>query len=153
DGVDLLNAMLRDLDPVAAQRIDPHNIRRVVRAIEVTKTLGAPFSQVATAEPPPYRALVIGLTAPREVLDQRINARVEAMFAAGWVEEVRRLLADGCKPDLPALSALGYPVIVRHLRNDLSLAEAIEQVKRETRRFARRQHQWFRPSDAAIHWI
>ncbi|MBI3744542.1 MAG: tRNA (adenosine(37)-N6)-dimethylallyltransferase MiaA [Chloroflexi bacterium] len=153
DGVERLNTMLRDLDPVAAQRIDPRNIRRVVRAIEVTRTLGVPFSQVATAEPPPYRPLVIGLTASREVMDQRIDARVEAMFAAGWVDEVRGLLAGGCKPDLPSLSGLGYPVIVRHLEGDLSLAEAIEQVKRETRRFARRQYQWFRPSDEAIRWI
>ncbi len=152
-GIDWLHAQLQELDPVAAARIDPRNVRRVARAIEVTRATGVPFSRAGSAEPPPYRTLLIGLTAPRDVLGRRIDERVDAMFRAGWVDEVRRLLDTGYASDLPALSSLGYQAIVQHLRGEIALDHAIEQTKRDTRRFARRQYAWFRPRDPSIRWI
>lgn len=152
-GIDWLHSQLAELDPLAASRIDPRNVRRVVRAIEVTRATGVPFSQVGASGPPPYRTLIVGLTAPRQELYRRIDERVERMVAAGWVDEVRRLLARGYSPHLPALSGLGYGAIVRHIRGESDLAGAVEQTKRDTRRFARRQYQWFRLADRRIHWI
>ncbi len=152
-GIDWLFAQLADLDPVGATRIDPRNVRRVVRAIEVSRATGLPFSEAASSTPPPYRTLVLGLTAPRQEVYRRIDARVDAMVEAGWIDEVRGLLERGFGPELPALSSLGYQVIVRHVRGEMELAPAVERIKRDTRRFARRQYSWFRPRDPQIHWL
>ncbi len=152
-GIEWLFAQLTEADPVAATRIDPRNVRRVVRAIEVSRATGMPFSQVATAAPPPYRTLVLGLTAHRREVYRRIDARVDEMIETGWVDEVRRLLGRGYSPDLPALSSLGYQAIVRHVRHEIDLEAAVEQIKRDTRRFARRQYTWFRPNDLQIRWL
>ena len=152
EGAETLHARLRALDPTAAARIDPRNVRRVIRALEVCLIAGRPISELQRAEPPPYRILRLGLTRPRPELYARIDARVEAMIEAGLVEEVRSLLARGYRPDLPAMTGLGYRQICQYLAGKLTLEEAIREIKRKTRRFVHHQRTWFRPDDPRIRW-
>lgn len=152
-GLAALYARLRALDPVAAQRIDPRNVRRVVRALEVCLISGRPISELQQATPPPYRILRIGLIRPRPVLYLRIDRRVDKMVARGLVEETRRLLEAGYPPQLPALTGLGYRQIVQYLRGELTLEEAIAAIKQQTRRFVRQQATWFRLDDPRIRWF
>jgi tRNA dimethylallyltransferase len=144
---------LMALDPVAAQKIDPRNVRRVIRAIEVTRSAGVPFSQLQQKKAPPFQTLMIGLTADRVELYRRIDARVDEMLAHGLVEEVKKLAQMGYSLNLPAMSGIGYRQIGLYLRGDLSLAEAIQQIKYETHRFARHQYSWFRLNDKRIQWF
>ena len=152
-GVEQLRQRLATLDAVSAGRIDSRNVRRVIRAIEVTEASGIPFSEARRAQPPAYRTLVLGLTASREEVYRRIDARAQSMVAAGWLEEVRGLLRRGYGPHLPALSSLGYGPIVRRLAAELTLEEAVSLIQRDTRRFARRQGAWFRAGDPTIAWL
>lgn len=152
-GYGALHDRLRKVDPVAAERIDARNVRRVVRALEVCYLLGQPISSVQRAAPPPYRVLRIGLTMPRERLYRRIDERVERMMAQGLVEEVRSLVARGYPYSLPAMSGLGYRQIGMYLRGEISLEEAVALIKRHTRRFVRQQANWFRLDDPAINWF
>lgn len=152
-GADSLHRRLAILDPQAAQAIDPRNLRRTVRALEVILTSGRPFSQQRRSAPSPYRLLQIGLIRPRAELYARIDQRVQAMIDAGLVEEVRALLAMGYLPDLPTLSAIGYREIIAHLQGRLSLEEAVAQIQRATRVFVRRQANWFKPDDPNIRWF
>jgi len=151
-GYEALHCRLRDLDPVAAERIDARNVRRVVRALEVCYRMGKPISSLQRLAPPPYRILRIGLTMPRELLYQRIDDRVERMLAAGLVEEVRSLVERGYGYHLPAMSGLGYRQIGMYLRGEVPLEEAVALIKRHTRRFVRQQANWFREDDPAIVW-
>ncbi|MDP3063035.1 MAG: tRNA (adenosine(37)-N6)-dimethylallyltransferase MiaA, partial [Chloroflexota bacterium] len=144
---------LQAVDAEAAARIVPTNVRRVVRALEVFHATGVPFSAWTKKSGPAYRYLALGLTTSRAELYARIDARVDAMLSRGWLDEVRRLLAMGYSPDLPALSSLGYRELAAHLRGELSLDEAAARIKTETHRFARRQYAWFRLRDARIHWL
>jgi len=151
-GARALHARLAKIDPDAAAKIDYRNVRRVIRALEVCRITGKPFSAQQVAQPPPYRILQIGLTLPREVLYQRIDERVDRMIAGGLVEEVRRLAEAGYSWSLPSMSALGYAQIGSYLRGECSLEEAIAQTKRDTRRFVHHQYSWFRLNDRRIHW-
>lgn len=153
EGKEAVFARLAALDPASAARIDPRNLRRVIRALEVTLTLGRPFSQAQSKAPPPYRILQIGLTRPRPALYARADARIEAMIAAGFVEEVGRLLAAGFGPDLPSFSSLGYREVAGFLAAEHSLEEAKILLRRHTRQFIRRQYNWFSLSDPAIVWF
>ena len=153
EGSESLLRELESLDPVSAARIDPRNMRRLVRAIEVSRATGRPFSEVGGRGPSPYRTLVIGVTAPRPELYRRIDARVEAMIAAGWADEVRGLLERGLDASLPSMSSLGYPVMVEHVQGDLALDEAARRIQLLTHRFARRQYTWFKPADERIRWV
>ncbi len=153
EGHDALWARLRDVDPVSAERIDPRNARRVVRALEVFMESGVPFSQARKRERPPYRTLVIGLTLERPELYRRIDNRVDAMITAGWPGEVARLLAAGYSPELPAMGAIGYRDMVEYVTGRLSLQWAGDSIKSATHRFARRQNSWFRPRDERISWL
>ena len=148
-----LHRWLATLDPKAAARIDPRNVRRVIRALEVCLTAGRPISELQAKRPPPYRILRIGLTMPRELLYRRLDQRVERMIACGLVEEVQGLLAKGYGFDLPAMSGLGYRQIGLYLRGEATLEEAVARIKRETRRFVRQQYTWFRLDDPAIRWF
>jgi len=148
-----LHRRLAEVDPEAASRIDPRNVRRVVRALEVYQLTGRPISQWQAKEPPPYDILQIGLEREREELYRRIDARVDAMMAAGFLEEVRQLLQAGYAPDLPAFSSLGYRELIEHLQGVITLEEAVARIKRETRRFVRQQANWFRRDDPSIHWF
>ena len=103
-----LHEELQALDPAAAEKIDPRNLRRTIRALEVIRLTGKKFSEQGGKTESPYRLLTIGLTRPRPELYARVDARIEAMFAAGLLDEVQRLLDSGCSPDLPTMSAIGY---------------------------------------------
>ncbi len=153
EGAAALHARLRALDPVAAGRIDPRNVRRVVRALEVCLRTGRPFSAQQQKSPPPYRLLWIGLTLPRPRLYEQIDARVERMLAAGLEEEVRGLVAAGYGFDLPAMSGVGYGQFAPYLAGEISLEEVARRIKRATRRFVRHQANWFRAGDPRIHWF
>ena len=153
EGHDALWARLREVDPESAGRIDPRNVRRVVRALEVTLESGVPFSQARKRERPPYRSLVIGLTIERAELYRRIDRRVEGMITAGWLGEAARLQGSGYLPDLPAMGAIGYREMAAYVTGKLSLEEATLRIKGATHRFARRQYAWFRLSDPRISWL
>lgn len=152
-GADGLHARLAALDPQAAASIDARNLRRTVRALEVILSSGRLFSAQRTSAASPYHLLQVGLTRPRAELYERIDARLEAMLANGWVDEVRGLLAAGYGPDLPCMSAIGYRQMIAYLEGEISLEEALIQIKRLTRVFVRRQANWFKPDDAQIHWF
>ncbi len=151
EGKEAVFARLRELDPASAQTIDYRNLRRVIRAIEVTLVAGRPFSELQTKQPPPWRMVQIGLTRPREVLYARVDARIDAMFEAGWVDEVQRLLQLGYTPDLPSFASLGYREVAAYLAGEFDLAEAKARIRRATRAFIRRQYNWFRLTDPRIH--
>lgn len=152
-GQDELARWLALLDPVAAARIDPRNVRRVIRALEVTLVKGRPMSDLQQRQPPPYMICRVGLTRERATLYRRIDMRVEQMMADGLLEEVQRLRAAGYATRLPAMSGLGYRQILEHLQGEISLEEAVERIKFETHRFARQQHNWFRRDDPHITWF
>ncbi len=153
EGKEAVFARLQALDPASARAIDYRNLRRVIRAIEVTLTAGRPFSELQTKQPPPWRILQIGLTRPRDSLYARADARIEAMFAAGWVDEVRRLLQQGYTPDLPSFGSLGYREVAAYLAGEYDLEEAKMRIRRATRAFIRRQYNWFRLTDPRIRWF
>jgi tRNA dimethylallyltransferase len=148
-----LHQRLAVLDPQAAQFIDARNVRRTIRALEVILHSGQPFSTQRLRSGSPYSLLIIGLQRPREELYRRVDDRIDAMLAAGIIEEVRTLLAKGYSPDLPTLSAIGYREICAYLRGELTLEEAVVQMKRLTRRFVRHQGAWFSAIDPTIHWF
>lgn len=148
----VLYQQLHTLDPVAAVQIDPRNVRRVIRALEVTLTTDRPFSAQRQKHPPGYQTFTLGLTLPRAVLYPRLDARIDAMLAAGWVAEVQTLVNHGYAGSLPALSAIGYKQIGQYLRGEIDLPEAIRLIKHDTRVFVRRQANWFKATDPTIHW-
>ena len=153
-GAGRLYARLRDLDPVAAAKIEPENVRRIVRALEVPAVTGALFSGFASAwdrfEPGRMRAAGIEIDKP--ALAARIDERVSAMFAAGWLAEVRSLVEAGFGGWLTSTQAIGYSELARHLDGRLTLEEAWERTARRTRALARRQMAWFR-RDPRIRWF
>lgn len=152
-GAKWLYQRLSEADPLAANRILPGNTRRIVRALEVIELTGRPFT--ATLPERRYRltdVVQIGLTIDRVPLDARIADRVDAMWAAGFVDEVRRLAAAGLRESLTASRALGYRQVLRFLDGEITEAQARELTIGATRKFARRQDSWFR-KDARIHWL
>ena len=152
-GADGLHNRLSQLDPVAAEQIDPRNLRRTIRALEVILLSGELFSTQKTRKPSRYRILQIGLIRPRSELYARIDARIDAMLSAGFAEEVRNLLDAGYSAELPPLSAIGYRQMVEYLQGIIDLEEAITMMKRNTRKFVRRQANWFRLDDPNICWF
>ncbi len=143
---------LTSVDPHAALSIHPNNRRRIVRALEVYHATGQPFSQLRKRVGASFPMLIIGLTTSREDLYQRIDARFEAMLAAGWLDEVRSLLVR-YSPDLPSFSSTGYRELARHLAGEYDLATALQKVKAAGHRLARHQYGWFRLSDPRVHWL
>jgi tRNA dimethylallyltransferase len=152
-GPDGLHQRLSVLDSTAAERIDPRNMRRTIRALEVILLTGKLFSAQKSRGPSRYRLLQLGLTRPRPELYARIDARIDAMLDDGFVDEVKGLLAAGYSPDLPSLSAIGYRQIIEYLQGEIDLEEAVMLMKRITRQFVRRQANWFKLDDPAIHWF
>lgn len=152
-GATALHARLGELDPAAAEGIDPRNVRRVVRALEVCMVTGQPISEQQGKSSPPYRILLIGLSLPRKQLYQRIDERIERMVQAGLEQEVRGLVQAGYGFELPAMSGVGYGQFAPYLAGDVTLEEVIAEIKRATRRFVRQQGNWFRQDDARIHWF
>lgn len=153
-GVATLFRRLESVDPVAASRIEPANERRIVRALEVAAVTGTPFSRFAEAwrRYDPERVRVAGVHMPAAVRARRIADRVSAMFAAGWLEEVRGLVDAGSGDWLTSTQAIGYAELARHLDGRLSLEEAWEATVRRTKHLARRQMAWFR-RDPRVRWF
>jgi tRNA dimethylallyltransferase len=152
-GANGLHDRLKRLDPVAADQIDPRNLRRTIRALEVILLSGSHFSAQKTSRPSRYRILQIGLIRPRSELYTRIDARIDAMLSAGFAEEVQALLDAGYSSELPSLSAIGYRQMVDYLQGEVNLEEAVTLMKRKTRKFVRRQANWFRLDDPDICWF
>jgi len=151
-GVPALAERLRALDPDAMTVIDPRNLRRIIRALEVIDATGQPFSAQRTKSPPPYRARLIGLNMDRERLKQRADQRLEQMLATGFVDEVRALLDHGYAPPLPSMSAVGYGQVSRYVQGEITREEALQLAKHATHIFIRRQLSWFRGHDPGILW-
>lgn len=155
EGSERLYKELMDIDPKSSERIHPNDFKRIVRALEFYKTNGKTISSglVADDKYSIYEPLVmIGLYMPRPILYERINERVNNMINDGLVEEVKSLLSSGVKPTNTSMQAIGYKQIVEYLNNMRSLDETIEIIKRDTRRFAKRQLTWFR-RDQRIKWF
>jgi tRNA dimethylallyltransferase len=153
EGAQALFDELASFDPASAAQIDARNLRRVIRAIEVYRATGRPFSEWQTRRPPPFDWLAIGLTCDRDELYRRIGARVDAMLAAGLVDEVRSLKERGFGCDLASMSSIGYRQVCQHLAGELTEAEMAAHIKTETHRLARVQRNWFKASDARIRWL
>ena len=151
-GPEQLHARLAALDPVAAERMEATNARRIVRALEVCEGSGRPFSSFGPGLDayPPTSVSQVGLRWDRGALTDRIERRVHQMMADGLLEEVRALAVDGLSKT--AAQALGYKELLAHLAGDLDLDEAIAQIVLRTRQFAVRQERWFR-RDPRIHWV
>jgi tRNA dimethylallyltransferase len=148
-----LHEKLNIVDPIAAQKIDPRNMRRTIRAMEVVFNTGKRFSEQRSVVASPYDSLMIGLNRPREELYKRIDARIDMMFENGFVYEVKSLLSLGYSTDLPTMSAIGYREVIDYLDGKTTLEEAKRLIKRATRTFVRRQTNWFKPTDPKIHWF
>ena len=152
-GRDKLYHELKQVDPVAAQRIDPRNVRRMIRALEVHRGTSIPFSQLQRKKAPPFNTLIIGLTADRREIYRRVDSRIDDMIKQGLVEETKRLLDMGYHFKLPAMSSTGYKQIGMFLRGEITLAAATQQIKFETHRLVRHQYSWFRLTDKRIQWF
>jgi tRNA dimethylallyltransferase len=153
-GLAALYARLQDLDPETAQRLPPGDAYRIVRALEVMEATGRPLSVLYGEHgfrDRPYETVKLGLSFPRPELYARIEARVEAMLAAGWLEEVHRLLAR-YGPDLKPLKSLGYRRLVEFLQGGADWEETVARIKQDTRRYAKRQLTWFR-ADPEVRWF
>jgi tRNA dimethylallyltransferase len=153
EGLPALHRELARVDPESARRLPVGDRQRILRALEVERTSGVPLSAFLQRQPfgdqrlPAFR---LGLTLPRGILYDRISARVAQMMGHGWLDEVKMLLGRGLDPAFPAFQAIGYRQLVRHLQGRWSLAEAIEDIQRETRRFAKRQLTWFRREPGVV---
>ena len=153
-GLDRLHQRLVALDPATAERLHPRDTYRILRALEVMEATGKPLSEHLAAHrfrDCPYQVLKLGLTLPREELTARIEARVEAMLAQGFLEEVEGLLSR-YSPDLKPLNSLGYRHLSKFLRGEWSWDEAIDRLKIDTRHYAKRQLTWFK-TDPEVRWF
>ena len=144
---------LQDIDPAATEKINPNNIRRVIRALEIYRKTGQVPSKLQRKQAPGLPILLIGLTRQRSELYRRIDQRVDKMIQVGLVEEVKQLMQKGYSPSLPSMSGIGYRQIAQFLRGEMTLPQAIDKIKYETHRLARHQYAWFRLGDSRIHWF
>src|SRR5262249_40993123 len=131
-GAEALFERLRTLDPVAAERMDPQNVRRTIRALEVCIETGQPFSAQRSKVSPPYHVLELGLTMERESLYKRLDERIDRMVADGLLDEVRKLHERGYDWKLPSMSGLGYAQLGTYLRGESTLEEAVAAIKHDT---------------------
>jgi tRNA dimethylallyltransferase len=153
-GLPVLHQRLTALDPVTAARLHPNDTYRILRALEVMEATGRPLSELFAAHrfrDCPYRVLKLGLTLPREDLNTRIEARLEAMLAQGFLAEVEGLLSR-YSADLKPLQSLGYRHLINFLKGRWSWEEALERLQIDTRRYAKRQLTWFR-ADPEVRWF
>jgi len=154
-GAGHLHRMLAHLDPQAAKQIAPADEQKLIRAIEICRLSGKPVTEVHRAGRTPlagWRVLKIGLAPPREALYQRILDRTEAMLRAGWLDEVRRLLASGLPDNAKPFDFIGYRELRAHLRGELTLEQACALIQQGTRQYAKRQLTWFR-REANVQWL
>jgi tRNA dimethylallyltransferase len=151
----VLHHRLEAVDRAAAARIHPNDTYRIIRALEVFAVTGEPltvFQQRHGFREQRFDTLEIGLAWPRPILYDRINRRVEAMMAQGFMDEVRQLLASGYGSDLKSMQSLGYRHLAAVVRGDAALADAVTHLKRDHRRYAKRQLSWFGNRNA-VHWL
>lgn len=153
EGTSTLYQELMELHPDVAHKIDSRNTRRVIRALEIRSSTISGNMDSRIKQTPPYRMLVIGLTAPREPLYRRIDARVDKMIEKGLIQEVRSVLDMGFGSSAPGLNSVGYKETVSYLKGELDLRETAERIKAETHRLVRHQYNWFRLNDQRIHWF
>jgi tRNA dimethylallyltransferase len=152
-GIYWLHEKLRILDPASADKIDARNFRRTIRALEVILTTGRKFSEQRGQGESPYQLITVGLIRPRPELYERVDKRIDMMFANGFLDEVKDLLAKGYSPSLPTMSAIGYRECIRVLNRELNEEQATAEIRRATRIFVRRQANWFKESDPNIQWF
>ncbi len=154
-GQEKLHARLAQIDPASAGRLPAGDTRRIIRALEIYDITGKTLSEKMLEDakrPPRYEALTMGVNLPRELLYDRINRRVDAMIEAGLVDEVRAILAMGVPRSATSMQGLGYKEIAEYIYGECSFDEAIENLKRRTRNFAKRQITWFKKY-ADIAWL
>lgn len=153
-GAEALHSRLRDIDPASAVRLHPHDQRRIIRALEIYHLTGIPLSAQLEGQTreSPYQLCLLGLTMDRQMLYKRIEARIDEMLEQGLVEEVSSLLDKGYGPDLVSMQGLGYKQIISYIQGEATLDEAVNLLKRDTRRFAKRQLSWFRHMKE-ISWV
>ncbi|GAP15001.1 tRNA dimethylallyltransferase [Longilinea arvoryzae] len=152
-GPDEMHRRLALIDPVAAGRILPGNVRRTIRALEVIFNTGRRFDEQRTKGGSPFSLLMLGLKRPRAEIYARVDARIEAMLKDGMLDEVRGLLAKGYSADLPSMSAIGYREMTDVVQGKMTLDEAVTEMKSLTHQFVRRQANWFKETDPDIHWF
>jgi tRNA dimethylallyltransferase len=150
EGVEVLDAELRRIDPASAERVQ-RNPRRMIRALEIHAITGRPPSVARASDPPPWSTTIIGLDVPLAELDRRIETRVTQMLEAGWLDEVARIRQFFPAADLQRLGH-GYPELAAHLDGRMSLADARNSTTRQVRQYARRQLTWFR-ADRRVQWL
>ena len=138
--------------PSAADAIDPRNVRRVIRALEVWHETGEAFSRQQRKSPPEFESVLLGIAPERAALRQRAGDRVDAMLRGGWPEEVQELLRAGYGPELPSFSSVGYREVAEYVQGSMTLDETAERVKNATHRLIRRQAAWFKAGNARIAW-
>lgn len=148
---DELLKLLQSMDPEAALAIDPHNKRRIIRALEVCIFSGQPFSKQQVKGDDIVNAIQIGLDVPREVLYDRIHRRIDNMIEEGLVAEIEKILRQKYSWDLPSMSGIGYRQFKDFFSGKITIQDVVERLKRDTRHFARRQMTWFR-RDKRIRW-
>ncbi len=153
NGAEELYLKLQQLDPTAAGKIDKRNVRRVIRALEVISKSNTPISQLQRKESPDFNFLIIGLTADRKFLYQKIDSRVEKMFQQGFLEEVKKLLSLGYDFTLPSMNSIGYKQIGMMLQKQINLDQTVAKIKVDTHRFVRHQYAWFKLDDRRIIWF
>lgn len=144
---------LRQMDPDRAATVDPQNSRRVIRALEIVKATGNRIDAAGKSPEPPYRSLVVGLTADRVALYQRTDSRFDAMMSQGLLDEARRLETAGYQLGNGALSGVGYTELGLYLQGEMTLEEAVSRAKTRTHRLVRRQYTWFKSGDQRINWL
>ena len=145
--------MLLQSDPESARRIDPRNVRRVIRALEIHRALGGANTSMERKAPVSNQALVIGLTAERKLLYRMIDDRVDRMVEEGLAAEAANLVRRGYSWDLPSMSGVGYKEMGAYLAGQVSLEESVARIKTRTHRFARQQYNWFSLEDSRINWL
>ncbi|MDS1030762.1 tRNA (adenosine(37)-N6)-dimethylallyltransferase MiaA [Bacillota bacterium LX-D] len=153
-GNTFVHAKLAQVDPLTAKRLHPNDLRRVIRALEILKVTGHPIwaQHYVGKKESNYNLAMVGLELPREILYNRIEKRVDMMIEQGLVQEVRNLIDSGFSPSLKSMQSLGYKQICTYLAGEISLDEAIRLIKRDTRRYAKRQLTWFK-RDKRIKWF
>ncbi len=154
-GIEVLYERLRGIDPKACENIHPNNKKRVIRALEIFETTGMTMTEQnarSKMTPPPFTPFMLALCPPRELLYERINLRVDEMAEAGLFEEAKELMAMGLTKEMQSMQGIGYKEAFDHLLGKTTREECLEEIKKATRHYAKRQLTWFR-RDERYHWV
>jgi len=152
-GAEKLFEKLQIVDPAAAEKMEPRNLRRTIRAFEVIFSTGKLFSVQKNRKAIDFQYKLIGLSRDREELFKRIDERIDDMFEGGFISEVEAIIKNGYARDLPSLSAIGYKEVIDLIYGDIDFDEAVRLMKRRTRQYVRRQANWFKKTDSRIDWF